>query len=234
MRLYVDVEGRTIYKRLKVSCLFISHLIFLFDKDYDVEVVKVKVNMKITRYANETRTALFHRATTTSKKPHFDSFHKIQRTRNCSSLYESITPKTPSSHAQSPGPSVTKARTHVNNNNTTATYPRSRPKPFHPTTYLPHPRALQQPKPSHPHNTSTATMRRNHVLVLILFLTAFFCIFFGWALYKFCRRSIDAKFHEMQYQRDIEASKSRSGKSGSSKKTESKKGDGSKQGDVAW
>jgi hypothetical protein len=78
-------------------------------------------------------------------------------------------------------------------------------------------------------------MRRNHVIVLLLFLTALLCIFFGWALYKFCRRSIDAKFHEMQYQRDIEASKSRSGKSGSSKKTErSKKGDGSKQGDVAW
>jgi hypothetical protein len=32
MRLYVDIEGRTIYKRLNVSCLSISHLIFSFDQ----------------------------------------------------------------------------------------------------------------------------------------------------------------------------------------------------------
>jgi hypothetical protein len=72
-------------------------------------------------------------------------------------------------------------------------------------------------------------MRRNHVIVLILFLTALFCIFFGWALYKFCRRSIDAKFHEMQYQQDIEGSKSKNGKSKSGKSKSGKSGSSSKK-----
>jgi hypothetical protein len=72
-------------------------------------------------------------------------------------------------------------------------------------------------------------MRRNHVIVLILFLTALFCIFFGWALYKFCRRSIDAKFHEMQYQQDIEGSKSKSGKSKSGKSGSSSKKTGEQE-----
>jgi hypothetical protein len=120
----------------------------------------MKVKVKITRYANGMRTALFHRATTTSKKPHFDSSHKIQRTRNCSSLYESVTPKPKPqahTHAQSQSrPSPKLAPTSTTNNTTTA-YPRSRPKPFHPTTHLPHPRALQNP----PHPTHTQILNLN-------------------------------------------------------------------------
>jgi hypothetical protein len=66
-------------------------------------------------------------------------------------------------------------------------------------------------------------MRRNLAIILILFLTAFFCCLFGWALFKFCRRSIDAKFHEMQYL-EAQAGGSGSKKSGSgSKKSGSKK-----------
>jgi hypothetical protein len=68
-------------------------------------------------------------------------------------------------------------------------------------------------------------MRRNLAIILILFLTAFFCCLFGWALFKFCRRSIDAKFHEMQYL-EAQAGGSGSKKSGSGSK---KSGSGSKK-----
>jgi hypothetical protein len=76
-------------------------------------------------------------------------------------------------------------------------------------------------------------MRRSHVIVLLLFLVAASICFFGWALYKFCRRSIDAKYHETSYQRDVEAQAAAAALKSSSKKSGSKSGSkksGSKSG----
>lgn len=70
--------------------------------------------------------------------------------------------------------------------------------------------------------TAAARMLRTHVILLILFLTALFACLFGWGLFKCCRRSIDAKFHEMQcleMQGGEGSKKSGSGKGEGSKKS---------------
>jgi hypothetical protein len=77
-------------------------------------------------------------------------------------------------------------------------------------------------------------MRRNHVIVMLLFLIAFLAILFSWAIWKFCRRSIDAKYHMTLCQRDIEAQAAGAAVKGSkkseSKKSESKKSESKKSG----
>ena len=46
-------------------------------------------------------------------------------------------------------------------------------------------------------------MKYAHALILALFLVTAFCIFFGWCLYKSCRRVIDAQALELTNQQDI-------------------------------
>lgn len=63
----------------------------------------------------------------------------------------------------------------------------------------------------HPHlepYTTNPQMKRNNVIILILFLAAIFLALFAWFLHTTCRRIVSAEVHEMLYQRDVEAQKS--------------------------
>lgn len=54
-------------------------------------------------------------------------------------------------------------------------------------------------------------MKRNNVIVLILFMITILVVFFSWFLYRTCSRLVSAEVHEMLYQRDAEAQKSGNG-----------------------
>ncbi|KAI2488214.1 hypothetical protein Ptr902_02347 [Pyrenophora tritici-repentis] len=41
-------------------------------------------------------------------------------------------------------------------------------------------------------------MKATHIIVITLLLVTAFCIFFGWCLYKSCRRVIDVEHHELR------------------------------------